>query len=107
MFCLFSLNWPAIRSSAIALQRQGFGGHHPSFREDAERRMFCLFSLNWPAIRSSAIALLRQGFGGHHPSFREDAERRMVEAAGIEPASLTNIPAATTCLVRKRFSAGR
>ncbi len=31
----------------------------------------------------------------------------MVEAAGVEPASLTNKPAATTCLVRKRFSAMR
>jgi hypothetical protein len=27
----------------------------------------------------------------------------MVEAAGVEPASLANIPAATTCLVRKDF----
>ena len=31
----------------------------------------------------------------------------LVEAAGVEPASLTNLPAATTCLVRKRFSAMR
>jgi len=31
----------------------------------------------------------------------------MVEAAGIEPASLTNPPAATTCLVRRMFSAAR
>jgi len=31
----------------------------------------------------------------------------MVEAAGVEPASLTNKPAATTCLVRRRFSAVR
>jgi len=27
----------------------------------------------------------------------------MVEAAGVEPASLTNKPAATTCLVRREF----
>src|SRR5580704_2640108 len=29
------------------------------------------------------------------------SERRMVEAAGVEPASLPNKPAATTCLVRR------
>ncbi len=34
-------------------------------------------------------------------------ERRMVEAAGVEPASRANPPAATTCLVRKDFSAVR
>jgi hypothetical protein len=28
------------------------------------------------------------------------SERRMVEAAGVEPASLVKLPAATTCLVR-------
>jgi hypothetical protein len=28
-----------------------------------------------------------------------------VEAAGVEPASLANKPAATTCLVRRDFSA--
>jgi len=33
--------------------------------------------------------------------------RSVVEAAGIEPASLANKPAATTCLVRRRFSAMR
>jgi hypothetical protein len=33
--------------------------------------------------------------------------QNMVEAAGVEPASLTNLPAATTCLVRKDFSAMR
>jgi len=27
----------------------------------------------------------------------------MVEAAGVEPASLTDKPAATTCLVRREF----
>jgi hypothetical protein len=32
---------------------------------------------------------------------------KMVEAAGVEPASQTNLPAATTCLVRKDFSAMR
>src|SRR4051812_43102971 len=40
------------------------------------------------------------------PSFAPNAarsERRMVEAAGVEPASLTNKPAATTCLVRREF----
>ena len=37
------------------------------------------------------------------PSFK----RNLVEAAGVEPASLANKPAATTCLVRKRFSAMR
>ena len=31
----------------------------------------------------------------------------MVEAAGVEPASQTNLPAATTCLVRRDFSAVR
>ena len=31
----------------------------------------------------------------------------MVEAAGVEPASLANEPAATTCLVREMFSSGR
>jgi len=45
------------------------------------------------------------------PSFARQrasgAERRMVEAAGVEPASLAGIPAATTCLVRKDFSAVR
>jgi hypothetical protein len=35
------------------------------------------------------------------------AYKNMVEAAGIEPASLTELPAATTCLVRKMFSATR
>src|ERR1035437_5570594 len=34
-------------------------------------------------------------------------ERRMVEAAGVEPASLAKLPAATTCLVRREFSTGR
>ena len=29
--------------------------------------------------------------------------KEMVEAAGVEPASLTNKPAATTCLVRREF----
>jgi len=28
---------------------------------------------------------------------------KMVEAAGVEPASLANKPAATTCLVRREF----
>ena len=32
---------------------------------------------------------------------------RVVEAAGVEPASLANLPAATTCLVRREFSAER
>ena len=32
--------------------------------------------------------------------------RELVEAAGIEPASLTQLPAATTCLVRCKFSIG-
>ena len=36
-----------------------------------------------------------------------DASNQMVEAAGIEPASQANLPAATTCLVRIRFSAMR
>src|ERR1017187_8069255 len=31
----------------------------------------------------------------------------MVEAAGVEPASLAKLPAATTCLVRREFSTGR
>jgi len=31
----------------------------------------------------------------------------MVEAAGVEPASQANQPAATTCLVRRIFSAMR
>jgi hypothetical protein len=31
----------------------------------------------------------------------------MVEAAGVEPASLANKPATTTCLVRREFSAAR
>ena len=31
----------------------------------------------------------------------------MVEAAGVEPASLTELPAATTCLVRREFSTER
>src|SRR5262245_12921206 len=34
-------------------------------------------------------------------------QKKVVEAAGVEPASLTNLPAATTCLVRRIFSAGR
>jgi len=34
-------------------------------------------------------------------------ERRMVEAGGVEPPSLTDKPAATTCLVRREFSAVR
>ena len=34
-------------------------------------------------------------------------EYALVEAAGVEPASLTNLPAATTCLVRSKFSSGR
>src|ERR1051325_4153419 len=29
---------------------------------------------------------------------------KMVEAAGVEPASLAKLPAATTCLVRREFS---
>jgi len=32
---------------------------------------------------------------------------KMVDAAGVEPASLANKPAATTCLVRRDFSAMR
>jgi hypothetical protein len=32
---------------------------------------------------------------------------KMVEAAGVEPASQANLPAATTCLVRRGFSAWR
>ena len=31
----------------------------------------------------------------------------MVEAAGVEPASLTNLPAATTCLAGEILSATR
>jgi len=31
----------------------------------------------------------------------------MVEAAGVEPASLTDTPAATTCLVKRELSAMR
>ncbi len=32
---------------------------------------------------------------------------KVVEAAGVEPASLANLPAATTCLVRREFSSER
>jgi len=32
---------------------------------------------------------------------------KLVDAAGVEPASLIGKPAATTCLVRKRFSTSR
>ena len=32
---------------------------------------------------------------------------KVVEAAGVEPASLANKPAATTCLVRREFSSVR
>jgi len=35
------------------------------------------------------------------------ALERRLEAAGVEPASLANLPAATTCLVRRKFSAAR
>ena len=34
---------------------------------------------------------------------RQMAENKVVEAAGVEPASLANKPAATTCLVRREF----
>ena len=47
---------------------------------------------NWPPISAS----LRTAIG-----------TKMVEAAGVEPASLANLPAATTCLVRREFSTGR
>ena len=36
----------------------------------------------------------------------ENQALRMVEAAGVEPASLTELPAATTCLARREFSTG-
>jgi len=34
-------------------------------------------------------------------------DHQVVEAAGVEPASLANLPAATTCLVRRKFSSVR
>jgi len=48
-----------------------------------------------------------------HSEFAPSCQRlsgnaiQMVEAAGVEPASLTNVPAATTCLVRSKFSSGQ
>ena len=51
----------------------------------------------------------RSADGEHHPSLAKTAgwKRKMVEAAGVEPASLTALPAATTCLVRRIFSTGQ
>jgi len=66
---------------------------------------------SWPAIRSSAPNTQRPSFAkameGTILRSSLCAERRMVEAAGVEPASLANLPAATTCLFRKDFSAVR
>jgi len=50
---------------------------------------------NWPAY---VLGGLRRG--SLRSSLR--SERRL-EAAGVEPASLANKPAATTCLVRREF----
>jgi hypothetical protein len=64
----------------------------------------------WPAIRSSERRIIQASAAkamegtilrSKHPLV--SSERRMVEAAGIEPASLANIPAATTCLAGRKF----
>ena len=70
----------------------------------------------WPAIGSTEPATLDQPSYAPKSGATEGtilrpepkgSGRRMVEAAGVEPASLLNQPAATTCLARRIFSAMR
>ena len=51
--------------------------------------------------------ILKDGLPSVARNCASGSERRMVEAAGIEPASQVNLPAATTCLVQEIFSAMR
>ena len=46
-------------------------------------------------------------FCQEHKLFLQIVKKNVVEAAGVEPASLAKLPAATTCLVRREFSTGR
>ena len=48
-----------------------------------------------------------QSYRGTRTRCQRKREEEVVEAAGVEPASLANKPAATTCLVGKELSAMR
>ena len=77
-----------------------FGNAH---RAEVSKQNAHILLSGRPAIRSSERK-------SHHPSPGTScvsSERRMVEAGGVEPPSLAQLPAATTCLVRRDFSAVR
>jgi Protein of unknown function DUF72 len=60
-----------------------------------------IFTIGPPVL----ACIVRKLSGSKH--FSQFQLEKVVEAAGVEPASLTNLPAATTCLVRSKFSSGR
>ncbi len=97
-------------------------GRQPDLGAGVLRRVYDCFTY-FTSLFTTLISLVQRYFRvmvrrrlGERPSHGKatsfglnpaSGSERMVEAAGIEPASLANKPAATTCLVRRGFSAAR